>query len=350
MEKKKIAILFGGCSSEYEVSLQSAYSVISHVDREKYEVYLIGLHRTTGQWFWYRGNPDEIARDHWCQEAWCTPVYVPTDRRVQGLYYDTEEGRKILHLHLVLPVLHGKNGEDGTVQGALALAGISLAGCGVLSSALCMDKELAHRVAAEAGVLTPASVLVKKPYESLQVWKDGERLGYPLFVKPVRAGSSFGITMVRTEEALIPALEQAFLHDSMVVMEERIEGREVGCAVIGTRELLVGEADEIELSEGFFDYTEKYTLKTSQIHVPARVDRETMARIKKTAQTVYRVLGCSGFARVDLFLTGDGRLYLNEVNTIPGFTPHSRFPGMMKAAGHSFEEIVNRILETEGQP
>lgn len=350
MEKKKIAILFGGCSSEYEVSLQSAYGVISHVDREKYEVYLIGLHRTTGQWFWYRGNPDEIARDHWCQEAWCTPVYVPTDRCVQGLYYDTEEGRKILHLHLVLPVLHGKNGEDGTVQGALALAGIPVAGCGVLSSALCMDKELAHRVAAEAGVLTPASVLVKKPYESLQVWKDAERLGYPLFVKPVRAGSSFGITLVRTEEALIPALEQAFLHDTMVVMEEWIEGREVGCAVIGTRELLVGEADEIELSEGFFDYTEKYTLKTSQIHVPARVDRETMARIKRTAQTVYRTLGCSGFARVDLFLTGDGRLYFNEVNTIPGFTPHSRFPIMMKAAGHSFEEIVNRILETEGEP
>lgn len=350
MEKKKIAILFGGCSSEYEVSLQSAYGVISHVDREKYEVYLIGLHRTTGQWFWYRGNPDEIARDHWCQEAWCTPVYVPTDRCVQGLYYDTEEGRKILHLHLVLPVLHGKNGEDGTVQGALALAGIPVAGCGVLSSALCMDKELAHRVAAEAGVLTPASVLVKKPYESLQVWKDAERLGYPLFVKPVRAGSSFGITLVRTEEALISALEQAFLHDTMVVMEERIEGREVGCAVIGTRELLVGEADEIELSEGFFDYTEKYTLKTSQIHVPARVDRETMARIKRTAQTVYRALGCSGFARVDLFLTGDGRLYFNEVNTIPGFTPHSRFPSMMKAAGHSFAEIIDRILETEGQP
>lgn len=350
MEKKKIAILFGGCSSEYEVSLQSAYGVISHVDREKYEVYLIGLHRTTGQWFWYRGNPDEIARDHWCQEAWCTPVYVPTDRCVQGLYYDTEEGRKILPLHLVLPVLHGKNGEDGTVQGALALAGIPVAGCGVLSSALCMDKELAHRVAAEAGVLTPASVLVKKPYESLQVWKDAERLGYPLFVKPVRAGSSFGITLVCTEEALIPALEQAFLHDTMVVMEERIEGREVGCAVIGTRELLVGEADEIELSEGFFDYTEKYTLKTSQIHVPARVDQETMARIKRTAQTVYRALGCSGFARVDLFLTGDGRLYFNEVNTIPGFTPHSRFPSMMKAAGHSFEEIIDRILETEGQP
>lgn len=349
MEKKKIAILFGGCSSEYEVSLQSAYGVISHVDRMWYDLVLVGLHRTTGQWFWYRGNPDRIAEDTWCREEWCTPVSVPTDKRVQGLYYDAEDGRRlVLHLDLVLPVLHGKNGEDGTVQGALSLAGIPLAGCSVLSSALCMDKELAHQVAAKAGVPVPASVVVRKPYEALQVWKDGKQLGYPLFVKPVRAGSSFGITMVQKEEELIPALERAFSHDTMVIMEERIKGREVGCAVIGTRELLVGEADEIELSEGFFDYTEKYTLKTSHIHVSARVDKETMSRIKRTAGLIYRALGCSGFARVDLFLTDQGELYFNEVNTIPGFTPHSRFPNMMKAAGHSFEEIVNRILK-EGQ-
>ena len=137
MEKKKIAILFGGCSSEYEVSLQSAYGVISHVDRMWYDLVLVGLHRTTGQWFWYRGNPDRIAEDTWCREEWCTPVSVPTDKRVQGLYYDAEDGRRlVLHLDLVLPVLHGKNGEDGTVQGALSLAGIPLAGCSVLSSAL----------------------------------------------------------------------------------------------------------------------------------------------------------------------------------------------------------------------
>ena len=132
----------------------------------------------------------------------------------------------------------------------------------------------------------------------------------------------------------------------MVVMEERIAGREVGCAVIGSSDLLVGEADEIELSDGFFDYTEKYTLKTSSIHVPARVDAETAGRIKRTAQTLYRALGCSGFARVDMFLTDDGKLCFNEINTIPGFTTHSRFPNMMKAAGYSFEEIISRILES----
>lgn len=345
MEKKKTAVLFGGCSSEYEVSLKSAYSVISHMDRTQYEIFMIGLQRESGRWLWYQGDPDRIVQDAWDQERDCTPVFLPTDKKVQGLYYEKEGRLCVLRLDLVLPVLHGRNGEDGTVQGALELAGIPAAGCGVLSSALCMDKELAHRVAHAAGVPVPASVLIRKPYEAGRVKRDAAALSYPLFVKPVRSGSSFGITMVQKEEDLFPALERAFVHDSMVLMEERIEGREVGCAVIGASGLLVGEADEIELSDGFFDYTEKYTLKTSRIHVPARVDEETSGRIKETAKTLYRALQCSGFARVDLFLTHEGKIYFNEVNTIPGFTTHSRFPNMMKAAGYSFDETVNLILE-----
>lgn len=343
--KKKIAVLFGGCSTEYEVSLQSAYGVITHVDREKYELYLIGLARDSGQWLWYSGNPDRIAQDTWETGGECVPVYVPTDRSVQGLHYLKNGQMHVLRLDGVFPVLHGKNGEDGTVQGALSLAGIPVIGCGILSSALCMDKDLAHRTVKQKGVPVPDSCTVRKPYDTLQVWTDAEKLGYPLFVKPVRSGSSFGITMVQKEEELIPALERAFGHDTMVVMEKRIEGREVGCAIIGTDVLITGEPDEIELSEGFFDYTEKYTLKTSRIHVPARVTPETAGRIRRTAETVYRTLGCSGFARVDLFLTPEGKIYFNEVNTIPGFTPHSRFPNMLKAAGYSFEDLVNRILE-----
>ena len=152
MERKKTAVLFGGCSPEYEVSLQSAYSVISHMDRKRYEVLMIGLHRDTGQWLWYQGDPDRIAGDKWDREEDCMPVYLPTDKRVQGFYYEKNGSRCVLHVDLVLPVLHGKNGEDGTVQGALELAGIPLAGCGTLSSALCMDKELAHRVMRRMGV------------------------------------------------------------------------------------------------------------------------------------------------------------------------------------------------------
>lgn len=345
MQKKKIAILFGGCSSEYEVSLQSAYAVISHADREKYEVLTIGLHQKTGQWYWYQGNPDWIAQNTWYREEVCVPVWVPTDRSVQGLYCLEQGQMHVLKLDGVLPILHGKNGEDGTVQGALTLAGIPVIGCGVLSSALCMDKEQAHQMAAKRGVPVPKSVLLQKPYEALEVWKEARKLSYPLFVKPVRSGSSFGITMVEREEELLPAVERAFEHDTMVLLEERIVGREVGCAVMGFRELITGEVDEIELSEGFFDYTEKYTLKTSQIHVPARVSPGVAGQIRRTALMVYRALGCSGFARVDMFLTDDGKIYFNEVNTIPGFTSHSRFPNMLKAAGYSFEDIVNRILE-----
>lgn len=343
--KKKIAVLFGGYSTEYEVSLQSAYAVITHMDPNRYEAVPVGLAKENGQWFWYQGNPDRIAQNTWLKSRECVPVWVPTDRTVQGFQYWKDGQMHVLCLDGALPVLHGKNGEDGTVQGALSLAGIPVVGCGVLSSACCMDKELAHRMAAQQGVRAPESFLLKKPYHALQVQEDAGKLGYPLFVKPVRSGSSFGITMVQREEELIPALERAFAHDTMVVMEERIEGREVGCAVLGMDDLLMGEVDEIELSEGFFDYTEKYTLKTSKIHVPARISQETAERIRQTAEIIYRSLGCSGFARVDMFLTKDGQIYFNEVNTIPGFTPHSRFPNMLKAAGYSFEEIIGRILE-----
>lgn len=343
--KKKIAVLFGGCSTEYEVSLQSAYAVQSHIDRAKYDVALIGLERTNGQWYWYRGDTDRIASDQWFDRACCVPVFVPTDKKTGGLCYVEDGCLRVLPLDGVLPILHGKNGEDGTVQGALTLAGIPVIGCGLLSSALCMDKELAHRVASAAGVAVPGSFLVRRPYRAEEVLRQARTLGYPLFVKPVRSGSSFGITMVKDESALTAAVELAFGHDDTVIVEEEIRGREVGCAVLGGVDPMIGEVDEIELSQGFFDYTEKYTLKTSQIHVPARISADTAKRVKETALTIWRALGCGGFARVDMFLTDEDKIYFNEVNTIPGFTTHSRFPNMMKAAGLSFADVVNRILE-----
>ena len=171
-----------------------------------------------------------------------------------------------------------------------------------------------------------------------------KNVGYPLFVKPVKAGSSYGITKVQIEKDLLPALELAFQHDNEVIIEENIAGFEVGCAVMGIDTLTVGEVDEIELSGGFFDYTEKYTLKTSTIYVPARISRTVSDKIKETAKLLYKAMGCSGFARVDLFLTPEGRIVFNEINTIPGFTEHSRFPGMMKAAGISLPEILDTVI------
>ncbi len=204
---------------------------------------------------------------------------------------------------------------------------------------------MAHRLAKECGINVPRAFTVTNPeinQMQLRIW--GRELGYPLFVKPLRAGSSFGITKVERAEDLQGAVAHAFEYDSCVILEEMVPGFEVGCAVLGTEELFVGEVDEIELSEGFFDYTEKYTLKTSSIHVPARIPQEKAKEIQEAAKVIYRGLGCSGFARVDMFLTPEGEIYFNEVNTIPGFTAHSRYPNMMKAAGISFEELLSRIL------
>ncbi len=349
MERKRVAILFGGCSSEYEVSLQSAYAVITHIDQERYEIILIGIDKTGG-WYLFQGEQEDILSDNWKQKDTCIPVAVSPDKTLHGILLLKDTGVERLSLDAALPILHGKNGEDGTVQGVLELADIPVIGCNTMSSAVCMDKETAHRLAKESGVKVPDSYIISKTdlQDVKQILAYGKDLGYPLFVKPLRAGSSFGITRVTEEGELMAAAELGFTYDSQVILEEMIDGFEVGCAILGTEELTIGAVDEIELSEGFFDYTEKYTLKSSRIHVPARVSREKEAQIKKTGVKIYRALGCSFFARVDMFLTPEGEIYFNEVNTIPGFTAHSRYPNMLKAAGISFEEILLRLLEMVG--
>lgn len=347
---KKIAIIFGGCSSEYEVSLQSAYSVIKNMDKSIYEPILIGIDRQ-GKWFLYEGKEENIIKDTWKQEPQLYPIAVSTDKQLHGIFVwrNGFEGKvEQIPLDGAFLVLHGKNGEDGTVQGMLTLADIPVIGCNILASAVCMDKDMAHRIVNEAGVFVPKSKLVsdtdwEKAKE--EVYAFGQAVGYPVFVKPLRAGSSYGITKVDQPELLEEALKLAFTYDSQAVVEEMIEGFEVGCAIMGQKELTIGEVDEIELSEGFFDYTEKYTLKTSKIHVPARISEEKAKEIKETAVKIYNSLGCEWFARVDMFLTFDGTIYFNEVNTIPGFTEHSRFPNMMRSAGVPMKEIVNNLIE-----
>lgn len=344
---KTIAVFFGGCSTEYEVSLQSACAVIQNIDTASYTPVFIGIDRQSGQWFWYRGEIARIENDSWQSDENCTPVFPSTDRTVHGICYFENNTPKTISFDAALPILHGKNGEDGTLQGLLELMGVRIIGCGSLSSALCMDKELAHRIVSMNGIKTARSIALNKDYSPQEITSYALELGYPLFVKPVRSGSSFGISKVLEEKDLLPAIEAAFTHDSTVILEELINGFEVGCAVLGTKDLIIGEVDEIELSDGFFDYTEKYTLKTSSIHVPARITAEQSDKIKKTALMIYRLLGCSYFARVDLFLTPKGDIYFNEVNTIPGFTSHSRYPNMLKAIGLSFGEVINRLLEME---
>ncbi len=344
MEKLNIAVIFGGCSPEYRVSLESAHAVITHMDRTKYNPVLIGI-SSTGNWYHYTGETEKIKLDTWNNPADCTPALVSPDRDSHALLVLNDSGIEPIRLDAAFPVLHGRNGEDGTVQGLLELAGIPAVGCGVLASALCMDKDRAHRLVHAAGITVPASAVLEQQMDANHALTLAEALGYPLFVKPVGAGSSYGITKVLERTELPAALKLAFEYDDRVILEEAISGFEVGCAVLGNRELTVGELDEIELADGFFNFTEKYTLKTSAIHVPARISPAKAAEVKETAKNIYKTLGCRGFARVDMFLREDGGVVFNEVNTIPGFTAHSRYPSMMKAAGMPFEQVISTLIE-----
>ena len=342
--RKQIAILFGGCSPEYSVSIQSAYSIITHIDKKKYTPILIGI-SNAGDWFKYDGEIEKIPADTWCNEKDCIPVVVSPSRTVHGILTIKNGKIKEMYIDAAFPVLHGKNGEDGTVQGLFELAGIPVVGCGVLSSALCMDKDRAHKLVQAAGISVPQSFVLQNDMDAEIALMQAEEIGYPLFVKPVGAGSSYGITKVTERNQLPAALKLAFSYDNKVIIEECISGFEVGCAVLENDGLMVGEVDEIELEKGFFDFTEKYTLKTSSIHVPARISAEEATKIKEMAKLIYKTLDCRGFARVDMFLDDTGRIVFNEVNTIPGFTTHSRFPNMMKAVHISFEQIISIAID-----
>ena len=342
--KKTVAVIFGGCSTEYSVSLQSAHAVISHMDRTKYTPVMVGI-SPKGEWFLFRGNTEKIATDTWCNSSDCTRVLVSPERMEHCLLALVQTGIEKIHIDMAFPVLHGKNGEDGTIQGLFELADIPVVGCGVLSSALCMDKHRAHTIVHAAGIAVPISFIIEKDMDVEIALAQAEQLGYPLFVKPVRSGSSYGISKVSDSVDLPTAIQLAFEHDDKVIVEECISGFEVGCAVIGKENLIIGEVDEIELAQGFFDFNEKYTLKTSTNHVPARVSHSTAEELKEVAKAIYKTLDCHGFARVDMFLSEAGEILFNEVNTIPGFTAHSRFPNMMKAKGLSFVEIISQVIE-----
>ena len=344
MEKKNIAVIFGGCSPEHTVSLASAAAVIRNIDAEKYEVIQLGI-TEGGEWFRFYGSPDDIEANTWrADRTKCIPAVISPDRDQHGILEFRLSGVRTTRLDAAFPVLHGRNGEDGTVQGLCELAGIPLIGCGTLASALCMDKDRAHKLVMLAGVAVPRSVLLEKLPSSAELAALADGVGYPLFVKPVRAGSSFGVARVEAPSELRAAVRNAFRYDNSVLLEEAVPGFEAGCAVIGNSELVTGRADEIELSGGYFDFEEKYTLKTSKIHMPARVDAATEQRLRETACRIYRALGCRGFARVDMFLTPDKRIVFNEVNTIPGFTSHSRFPKMMSGVGYDFPALVDALI------
>jgi D-alanine---(R)-lactate ligase len=338
MDRLKVGIVFGGCSEEHPISVKSAQEVARHLDIAKYEPFYVGITKS-GAWKLCDGGPDA----DW-ENGRCRPAVLSPDRSVRGLLV-LERGRyETISLDVVLPVLHGKLGEDGAMQGLLELSGIPYVGCDVQSSALCMDKPLAYIVARSAGIATPDFRTVTAN-EAI----DADRLVYPVFVKPARSGSSFGVSKVSQEAALLRAVETARQYDSKVVIEEAVDGSEVGCAVLGNDlDLLTGEVDQISLSHGFFRIHQEIEPESGSENstpiVPADISPEARSLVQKTAKALYRALGCSGLARVDMFLKEDGTVVLNEVNTLPGMTSYSRYPRMMAAAGLPLAEVIDRTV------
>ncbi|PWW53715.1 D-alanine--(R)-lactate ligase [Actinokineospora spheciospongiae] len=332
----RIGIIFGGVSEEHPVSVKSAREIAEHLDADKYEPFWIGV-TESGAWRLCDG-PDP----GW--EGGGRPVVLSPDRSARGLLVPGRGEFEVIGLDLVLPVLHGKLGEDGAVQGLLELSGIPYVGCDVQSSALCMDKSLAYVVAGAAGIPTPdfRTVLANEDV-------DPEPLTYPVFVKPARSGSSFGVSKVTRREELPSAVRTARRYDSKVLIEGAVVGSEVGCAILGDGpDLIAGEVDRISLSHGFFrihqESAPEIGSENSTVTVPADIPERTRSRVQEVAKAIYRALGCSGLARVDMFLREDGTVVLNEVNTFPGMTSYSRYPRMMAAAGIPLAEVVDRAV------
>ncbi|WP_172384730.1 D-alanine--(R)-lactate ligase [Streptomyces sp. MNP-20] len=337
MNKLKIGIIFGGSSEEHPVSVKSAQEVAKNLDADTYEPYWIGITQT-GAW-----QLCDSPGAGW-ENAEARPVMLSPDSSVHGLLVLEQERFEVIRLDLVLPVLHGTLGEDGAIQGLLELSGIPYVGCDIQSSAICMDKSLTYTVAKSAGIATPNFWVVT---ENEKV--DADQLPYPVFVKPARSGSSFGVSKVAGAEDLPGALDAARQYDSKVLIEEAVTGSEIGCAILGDPSALIaGEVDRVALSHGFFRIHQEASPETgsdnSTFIVPADISEEARRLVQESAKNIYRTLGCQGLARVDMFLQDDGQVVLNEVNTFPGMTSYSRYPRMMAAAGMPLSDVLDRLV------
>jgi D-alanine---(R)-lactate ligase len=337
MDRLRVGIIFGGCSEEHPISVKSAQELAKNLDLGRYEPFYIGITRT-GNWKLCAGPTPSWEKDS------CRPTMVSPDRSVHGLLVMEHGQYKAIRLDVVLPILHGRLGEDGAIQGLLELSGIPYVGCDIQSSALCMDKSLAYLVARNAGIATPEFFTLAANENINPDWPT-----YPAFVKPARSGSSFGVSKVCQKADLPTAVETARQYDSKVLIEEAVVGREVGCAISGNDlDLIAGEPDRISLSRGFFrihqeNQPESGSENATQV-VPADISARERELVHETARVLYRALGCRGLSRVDMFLKEEGTVVLNEVNTMPGLTSYSRYPSMMAAAGISLAHVIDRTI------
>ena len=343
--KLRVGVLFGGQSAEHEVSLQSAKNVIEAIDSSKYEVMLIGIDRT-GRW--HLADASRFLLD----AADPRRIHLESTRRdvalVPGEKPDLLEigERDALDLpDVIFPVLHGPLGEDGTVQGLLRLAHVPFVGAGVLGSAIGMDKDVTKRLLIQAGLPVARYVTVHDHERRPSFEELVERLGCPMFVKPANMGSSVGVQKVDDPEALADALQSAFSFDAKVLIEESVDGREIECAILGNERPEASIPGEIIPKHEFYSYEAKYLDDAgADLRIPADLDEDTIRRVQELAITTFRVLCCEGMARVDVFLTADGRLLVNELNSIPGFTRISMYPKLWEASGVGYSELIDRLI------
>lgn len=348
MAKTRVAVLFGGKSSEHDISLVSAQHIILNIPKDKYEVIRIGITRR-GHWMRYIGPDEQISTGEWEKHPDNAPCILSPDPLHKGfIVLGADGGFDNIKADCVFPVLHGKNGEDGSVQGLLQLSGIPFVGSDMISSASCMDKELTHMILEARGVRMAKYISMR--YTDLERTDEiialaEEKLSYPMFVKPCCAGSSVGVSRAVNSEELRHGISLAFSADKKLLIEEGVSGAECECAVMGNDSpFAAGIARISSANEGFYDFESKYENSASETIIPADIPDEYAGKLCETALYCYKAIGCSGLARCDFFLTDDGGIVLNEINTIPGHTPISVYPKLMEHYGLSPSEQEDRLI------
>ena len=349
-QKRNVTLLFGGVSSEHAISRISAASILEHIDKDTNRVRAIGITKT-GRWLLTDPQPEEIRSGRWevCPGNRPVMISLDTDTANRGLLVQSDAGWEPLPTDVIFPVLHGKNGEDGTVQGLLHMAEIPYVGSGTYSSAACMDKGITKALVsqAEAAEQAKCCIIHRSGCDPAEAAEGADAFFggmYPLFVKPARSGSSVGISKVGNREGLEPAIRKAFAEDSKVLVEEAISGRELEVAVLGNDDPAVSCIGEIFSAGEFYDYNSKYEDQNSRTGIVTDLSPEKEQEIRDTALRVYRILECRGLARVDFFLQEDGGVIFNEVNTMPGFTQISMYPSLWEASGLSYSALIERLI------
>ena len=352
MSKSNLTVLFGGRSSEYEVSLQSAFAVISNLNYDKYELNKIGITKD-GKWFLFTGSDDEIRDNTWKDDTSnIMPVFF--DPSVSGrspFFILSGEGKKeTVSTDIVFPVLHGSDGEGGAIQGMLETADMPVVSCDHTSSGNCMDKTMTKKLAQAIGVHQARSLIIDTSFGLFDL--DGtdnmikKAIGYPVFVKPARSGSSVGISKASTKDELNIAVKNALKEDCKILIEEAIKGKEVEVAVLEEHGIItVSKCGEIDPGNDFYDYDTKYINDTAKYYIPARISSKASEEIRTTAKRLFESLGCSIFSRLDFFVDDKDVVTFNEINTIPGFTSISMYPKLMMDTGMSFSDLLERMIE-----